>query len=215
MRSCTSLYAHALVLASCIAICHAFRPFAPPLTRRLPTCNLASASSSSIDDVTKERAAEDPLFAEFMRGADSKKTWKGTYDILGRRGQVPKTEYSIKDVVNIVVTALGCNDDPQLDHGACTALSFRSPGGPLADASLDPASYGSFLRSNEYCALLDYKSYELAGDPIELKDSLSVKQQVNINGWVTGNSPGAKIFDVYLTKVSDQWLLDVILLRKG
>ena len=210
---CTTLCLHLAFALACLAMSRAFKPLTVSLSRRRAAL-FGRDGAGSIDDVTKERAAEDPLFAEFMRGADSKKTWRGTYDILGRRGQVPSAQYSAKEVVDIVVTALGCNDDPQLDHGACTALSFRSPGGPLADASLDPASYGQFLRSNEYSALLDYKSYELVGDPVELKDSLSVKQQVRVNGWVTSSAPGARLFDFYLTKVADKWLLDVILLRK-
>ncbi len=163
--------------------------------------------------VMSNEKLNDPKLIEFMQGAGGKKIWKGTRDILTRRKQVPSSEYNAIDVVKICVEALKCNDDPQLDHGACVVLEFKSPNGPLSDQSLDPAAYGYFLRSSEYQALLDFKDYEIFGDSIPIRDSLSIKQPVKIIGWTTGSNPGEKIFDFYLTKVNDKWLIDVILLR--
>ena len=189
------------LLCSYVVYTYAFLPYQSKLLIR------------KVNVVMSDEKLNDPKFMEFMQGAGGRKVWKGTKDILTRRKQVPSSEYNVIDVVKICVEALKCNDDPQLDHGACVVLEFKSPNGPLSDQSLDPAAYGYFLRSSEYQALLDFKDYEIFGDAIPIRDSLSIKQPVKIIGWTTGSNPGEKIFDFYLTKVNDKWLIDVILLR--
>jgi len=137
--------------------------------------------------------------------------WAGTRDMLPRRGQVPSNSQTPRDVVKICCAALQNNDDPQLDHGACVVLEFRSPNGFLSENSLDPAQYGAFLRS-EFPELVDFKTAEFVGEPMELTDSLSVKQVVRIVPW--GSSPPAT-FNFFLSKVRELWLLDVILKDMG
>lgn len=156
----------------------------------------------------------DPEYEQFMSGQEAK-PWKGTRIALVRKGQVPLPEYSAQDVIRICLSALQNNDDPQLDHGACVTLEFKSPTGPLAEGGLDPAAYGRFLRGTEYSSLIDFKSYELVGELEQLSDSLSVRQQVKITDWQSSpNSRGITNFDFYLTQVRSCWLLDIILLRK-
>jgi len=82
-----------------------------------------------------------------MSGSEGK-PWRGTRDILRRRGQVPTNDYEPADVCRIVLRALQSNDDPQLDHGACVALEFKSPKGLLASAGIRatfPRSYNHVL----------------------------------------------------------------------
>jgi hypothetical protein len=155
---------------------------------------------------------EDEGLKEFLLGPEKKK-WKGVKDMLVRKGQIPDEKYTPKDVVKIILTALQDNDSPQLDHGACVALEFRSATGPLNDPNLDPAGYGQFLRSTEYSSLIDFKSVKFIGEPIELADSLSVKQSVEVVGWQSKGQQD-KIFDFYLSRSDNKWLIDVILLRK-
>ena len=156
----------------------------------------------------------DPDYQQFLSGPEGK-PWKGTRIALVRKGQVPLPEYSAQDVVRICLAALLNNDDPQLDHGACVVLEFKSPTGPLAEGGLDPAAYGRFLRSSDYNCLIDFKSSELVGELEQLSDSLSVRQQVKITDWQNSmNNRGVNIFDFYLTQVRGCWLLDIILLRK-
>ena len=156
----------------------------------------------------------DPEFEQFMSGQEAK-PWKGTRIALVRKGQVPLPEYSAQDVIRICVSALQNNDDPQLDHGACVTLEFKSPTGPLAEGGLDPAGYGRFLRGTEYSSLIDFKSYELVGELEQLSDSLSVRQQIKITDWQSSpNNKGVTNFDFYLTQVRSCWLLDIILIRK-
>ena len=160
----------------------------------------------------KEVNYDDQGLKEFLAGPENKK-WNGVKDMLVRKGQVPDEKYTPKDVVKIILAALQDNDSPQLDHGACVVLEFRSNNGPLNDPNLDPSKYGQFLRSTEYNSLIDFKSAQFIGDPIELVDTLSVKQSVNIVGW---QSKGEKnnIFDFYLSKVDKKWLIDVILRKE-
>lgn len=155
---------------------------------------------------------EDEGLKEFLLGPEKKK-WKGVKDMLVRKGQIPDEKYTPKDVVKIILTALQDNDSPQLDHGACVALEFRSATGPLNDPNLDPAGYGQFLRSTEYNSLIDFKSVKFIGEPIELADSLSVKQSVEVVGWQSKGQQ-SQIFDFYLSRSDNKWLIDVILLRK-
>lgn len=54
---------------------------------------------------------------------------KGRKDILGRKKQLPKSNYTPQQVVQIILDALQINDDPQLDHGCCVLLAFTSPTG--------------------------------------------------------------------------------------
>ena len=190
-----------LIALLCCNVVYAFVPYHSTFLRR------------NHEVIMNNEKLNDPKLIEFMQGAAGKKVWKGAKDILARRRQVPSSKYNLVDVVKICVEALKYNDDPQLDHGACVVLEFKSPNGPLSDQSLDPAAYGYFLRSSEYQALLDFKDYEIFGDAIPIRDSLSAKQSVKIIGWTTGSNPGEKIFDFYLTKVNDKWLIDVILLR--
>lgn len=145
-----------------------------------------------------------------MKGPDGK-PWQGTTEILERRNQVPKKSYTPIEVTKICLQALQNNDDPQLDHGACVVLAFKSPNGLLASSSLDPAGYARFIR-NEYSGLIDFYKADVIGQPIELKDSLSVKQRVEITGYNVGNTRSVpQQFDFYLTKVDEYWLVDVIL----
>lgn len=84
----------------------------------------------------------------------------------------------------------------------------------MNDPNLDPAGYGQFLRSTEYSSLIDFKSAQFIGEPIELADSLSVKQCVKIIGWQSKGQDKDQIFDFYLSRSENKWLIDVILLRK-
>lgn len=156
----------------------------------------------------------DPEYQKFLSGPEGK-PWGGTRIALSRKGQVPLPEYSAQDVVRICLAALQNNDDPQLDHGACVSLEFKSPTGPLAEGGLDPAAYGRFIRGSDYSSLIDFKTYELAGELEQLSDSLSVRQGVRIIDWQSSiNSKGTTNYDFYLTQVRGCWLLDIILLRK-
>ena len=155
-----------------------------------------------------------PEYQEFLKGPEGK-PWKGTRIALPRKGQVPLPEYSAQDVVRICLSALQNNDDPQLDHGACVSLEFKSPMGPLSDGGLDPAAYGRFIRGTEYSSLIDFKSYELVGEVEQLSDSLSVRQKVRITDWQSSiNCKGITYYDFYLTQVGGCWLLDIILIQK-
>ena len=139
-------------------------------------------------------------------------------DILKRKKQVPDPAYAPKDVVRTCLSALQNNDDPQLDHGACVVLEFRSPAGPLSEGGLDPSEYGRFLRSTHpYNALLDFKSAEAIGDPESISgNEFTIRQGVKLKSFedYTGTSKET-LFDFYLSKHNDTWLLDVILHREG
>ena len=174
--------------------------------------NRINRSKSITLNGVKEVNLDDEGLKEFLKGPDKKK-WKGVKDMLVRKGQIPDDKYTPKDVVKIVLTALQDNDSPQLDHGACVVLEFRSVNGPLNDPNLDPAAYGQFLRSTEYSSLIDFKSVKFLGEPVELADSLSVKQSVEVVGWQSKQQQN-QIFDFYLSRSDNKWLIDVILLRK-
>jgi hypothetical protein len=139
---------------------------------------------------------------------------------LKRRGQIPDAKYTPRNVCSIILKALQNNDEPQLDHGACVALEFKSPNGVLASEGLDPAGLGLFLRKTEYSSLIDFKSFEFVGQEEMLKDSCTLKQTIQIinyvgGAWVLGvERPRTVAFDFYLSKVDDLWLLDAILIQK-
>ena len=131
---------------------------------------------------------------------------------MKRKGQVPRPEYSPQDVCRIVLDSLSTNDDPQLDHGACVTLEFKSPVGALADANLSPSTFGEFLR-REYSNLVDFKEAKLLGGASELgSSSISLKQDVRV--FPFGPDAQPEDFSFYLSYVGDLWLIDVIL-RKG
>ena len=54
-----------------------------------------------------------PDLEAFLKG-EGTKSWRGTRDILKRRGQVPLPSYTPQDVCKICLKALQNNDDPQL-----------------------------------------------------------------------------------------------------
>ncbi len=174
--------------------------------------------SSSPRDKIPDTLTDDPDFQNFMAGSEGK-AWNGDRKILKRKNQVPDSSYGPLDVVRIVLRALQSNDDPQLDHGALVALEFKSPKGVLATTGLDPAGYGRFLRESEYSKLIDFKSYDLIGDPEVLQDNKNtLKQTVEISGWVYGTQAIANVetvstFDFFLSKIGAYWLVDAILKR--
>jgi hypothetical protein len=154
---------------------------------------------------------------------------------------VPLPEYSPQVAVRTVLDALQINDDPQLDHGCCVLLAFKSPSGiildstldamkvtytvslylninrlsgPLGESNLDPSGYGRFLRSSAYGLLIDHNRSEFIGEPEQLRDSLSVRQRVRVSGWSDGPTDSCEqvVFDFYLSNVEGTWLIDVILM---
>lgn len=156
--------------------------------------------------------SNDPKLAAFLQGSTP---WSGRTDILVRRKQVPDSSYGPQEVVRKCLDAFQVNDDPQLDHGCCVLLGFKSPLGPLAESGLDPAAYGRFLRASpDYSLLVDHSNSDLIGEPEPIKDSLSVRQSVKVQGWRLGSGSEVKNFDFYLTKIDDKWLIDVVLIRR-
>ena len=170
----------------------------------------------SSGDEVPNALKEDPDFQNFMAGSEGK-AWNGDRAILKRKKQVPDSSYSPLDVIRIILRALQSNDDPQLDHGALVTLEFKSPKGVLATTGLDPAGYGRYLRGSEYSKLIDFKSYDLIGDPEVLQGNEgTIKQRVEISGWIYGtlaerNTETTSTFDFFLSKVGAYWLVDAIL----
>ena len=162
-----------------------------------------------LNDIPAESAPVDQDFQNYIKGTTP---WKGRRDILKRRRQVPDPSYSPQQVVSKCLEALQVNDDPQLDHGCCVLLEFKSPEGPLAEGKLDPAEYARFLRTTKYAPLLDHSQSELLGDPQQLQDSLSVKQRVKVKAWAAENALETAYFDFYLSRLDETWLIDVVLL---
>jgi hypothetical protein len=155
--------------------------------------------------------ANDPRLGEYLKGQGyAMRAWSGSRDSLKRRKQVPDPSYTPADVVQLCLRALQNNDEPQLDHGACVVLEFKSPSGVLAEGGLDPAGYGHFLRTTmPYSILIDFSKAELKGSEVQLKDSLSVRQEVIVKG-LSGDTA---LFDFYLSKHDNTWLIDAILAK--
>jgi len=197
----------ALCLFCCAQYAAAYTNMASAWRRRTTSSRLHSGSSSPLP--------ESPELREFLAGPNNKR-WKGTRDIMPRRNQVPKPEYSVHDVVRTCMAALQNNDDPQLDHGAAVVLEFKSPTGPLADGDLDAAAYGRFLRSDEYASLIDFKTCSIMGDPVPVgatnNSGVSVRQTVKVVDWQSSSTnKGERFFDFYLTQHQGCWLVDVVL----
>ena len=71
--------------------------------------------------------------------------------------------------------------------------------------------------THPYNALLDFKSAEAIGDPEVISgNEYTVKQGVKLRSFedYSGKSEET-LFDFYLSKHSDKWLIDVILHREG
>jgi len=160
---------------------------------------------------SSENTFQDPKLQDFLQGDGIKSGWKGTTEILKRRKQIPSSEYDPETVVNKCMQALQANDDPQLDHGCCVLLAFKSPFGLLTQGGLDPGGYGRFLRSTNYNILIENADFKLVGDKIFSKDSLSVRQRVQVNGWNIDGNVNKSLFDFYLSKHDGMWLVDVVL----
>ena len=81
------------------------------------------------------------------------------------------------------------------------------------------SGYGRFLRGSEYSKLIDFKSYDLVGEPEVLQgDENTIKQTVEISGWLYGmeavaNAETISTFDFFLSKIGAYWLVDAILKR--
>ena len=172
---------------------------------------LSSADQGNSDGFIQKQ--QDKKLQEFLNGEGTKAAWKGSTESLKRRRQVPSSEYDPQTVVSKCLQALQANDDPQLDHGCCVLLAFKSPHGTLAQGGLDPAGLGRFLRSTNYELLLDNADFDFLGDPFPSpENSLSVRQTVQIKGWDSrGGAAERRNFDFYLTKYNDLWLVDIVL----
>ena len=172
-------------------------------------CNTLSLSSSSSPT---NSANDDSKLQEFLSGEYSK-TWRGTKTMLERRGETPSPNHNAIDVIRILLKALKSNDYPQLDHGACVLLEFKSPTGPLAVFS-NPAELGSYFRKN-YPNLVDFKEAKLSGNLIDIKPTgtsegvtiESVKQLVEI---YTYDDIKGENYDLFLSKIDGLWLVDAI-----
>lgn len=147
---------------------------------------------------------DDPRLKDFMAGEGSKE-WRGTKSMLERRGEIPDPKYSPIDVIRVVLKALQTNDYPQLDHGACVVLEFKSSTGPLAIFS-NPAELGAYLRKN-YENLVDFKEAKLVGD-LQIVSSTLQQQSVEVVLWETAST---EYYTFYLTLENDTWLVSAIL----
>ena len=192
-------------------ICYLFRASCLHYCKKnlFQRCNLATRSA--LCAINENKYLDDKGLQDFLKGDGANVPWKGTTEILKRRKQVPSSEYDPQTVVRKCLQALQTNDDPQLDHGSCVLLAFKSPFGMLSQGGLDPAGYGRFLRSTNYQILLDNSDFDLVDDPLPLQDSLSVRQRVLVKGWNLNGNVEKKIFDFYLSKFGENWLVDVIL----
>jgi len=161
-------------------------------------------SISKVSEKENQETVNDPRLKEFMAGEGSKE-WRGTKTGLERRGELPDPKYSPIDVIRIVLKALQTNDYPQLDHGACVVLEFKSPTGPLAIFS-NPAELGAYLRKS-YENLVEFKEAKLVG---ESKVVGSIMQQsVDVIPWES--SIPSESYTFYLTQVDNIWLVDAII----
>jgi hypothetical protein len=130
-----------LCLLACVAAFtyQGTRRFSSARTMRMDTSD-AGGNDAALRGKMQEAVEADPELKQFLSGSVAK--WKGTTDTLKRRKQVPDAGYTPQQVVEKCLAALEINDEPQLDHGCCVLLSFKSPTGPLAEGGLDPAEYG-------------------------------------------------------------------------
>lgn len=197
--------------------------------RRVPSKTLSSSPSTRLLANDQQASnpevdfSDDPELQSYMNGSKDV-PWKGSRRSLARRKQVPLPEYTPQQVVRKCLDALQLNDEPQLDHGCCVLLEFKSPQGLLAESGLDPAGYGRFLRNSDYSILLDHNESELVGKPSpsaapaegqqEGKAVERVVQRVRVRGWSVYGKRAETDFDFHLSKIDDCWLLDVIVLVK-
>jgi hypothetical protein len=140
--------------------------------------------------------------------------WQGTRTILPRKKQVPLPTYSPRDVVTKCLDALQVNDDPQLDHGCCVLLEFRSPAGALATAGSDPIAFRQILSQTNRGCLIDH-SYSTYIGSMEGEDSagMTAQQRVEVRheGELSAEGPTTQQFEFQLSKWGDLWLIDDIL----
>lgn len=165
--------------------------------------NVKSISLKSLEN-ENQVMKDDPRLKDFMAGEGSKE-WRGTKSMLERRGEIPDPKYSPIDVIRVVLKALQTNDYPQLDHGACVVLEFKSSTGPLAIFS-NPAELGAYLRKN-YENLVDFKEAKLVGD-LQIVSSTLQQQSVEVVLWETAST---EYYTFYLTLENDTWLVSAIL----
>lgn len=197
------------LLCLCCTVCVWSLKFHKVYTHR----RIISSNRRWFSDVSGD-TQQDPELNKYLQGQVNLE-WRGTRTILKRKKQIPDATYSPQKVVRICMDALGVNDDPQLDHGCCVLLEFKTPDGPLAKNNFDPASYARFIRSSEYSILIDYGSYELLGDPKPIRNGKSMMQKVSVVGFRDGSNPVARRnFDFYLTQIDDKWLIDVVVLSE-
>lgn len=168
---------------------------------------------SALSMLVETTCIADIQMQSFLKG-DSNEPWRGSRDVLKRKKQWPQPEYSPQQVIRKVLNALQINDDPQLDHGCCVLLEFKSPNGVLAQSGLDPTGYGRYLRSTDYSLLLDYNDAELIGEPIQGKDSLSLIQRVAVKGWTLNGQREERKFDFFLKFANNTWLIDTMVIVK-
>lgn len=117
----------------------------PQLARPLPSTGtrLLTIVCSLADDFSRHVADD----------ADAGKLW---------RGMIPQSSYAPGEVIDLTLSALQCNDDPQPHAGTACLRRFATPtfvlaGEPLtADgARLPPQALTSFFESSQYNLLLD------------------------------------------------------------
>ena len=189
-----------LLLCLCLSLGHAFVRTSANWRQLVKTIPLQASESSE----NQASSIDDPRLKEFMAGEGSKE-WRGTKTGLERRGEVPDSKYTPIDVIRIVLKALQSNDYPQLDHGACVVLEFKSPSGPLAVFS-NPAELGAYLRKS-YENLVDFKEAKLVGESKVV--GTRVEQSVEVVPW-EATSP-TESYTFYLTQVDNTWLVDAII----
>ena len=68
-----------------------------------------------------------------------------------------------------VLAALQINDDPMLNYGAATVISFASSANAVS--KLSPTDYGKYLRSSEFEPLIENSRFALDGPLTCISDS--------------------------------------------
>ena len=128
--------------------------------------------------------------------------------MLPRRGELPSSDYSASDVAKICLKALQSNDYPQLDHGACVVLEFKSPGGPIS-VFTNPAELGSYFRKvNPH--LVDFKSVQFIDEPVKVVSNVPMVECVQIRVGIVPWDLPTEIYSFYLSKIDKTWLIDAI-----